>query len=412
MSSLEIAVLNEGERYLPKFQAYNAAMHLGHMASYREALRYSYGRRVLDIGCGVGYGAFFLACYGATSVVAVDLGGVALSYAKATYYHPKLTYAQSDALRLPFADGSFDFVFSSQVIEHVPNVEDFLLEIRRVMAPSGLCLIITPNQALFSPTGLSTNPHHISEMSWVIFRQHLQNIFPQAHFRGIPQRCLQILSGSSTPVTKPNREIRITDYVPQLDDPAECENMLGYGQMQRADFPSSLLPNTLEKLANTLHPIFWDASVKQWVLLGLLGAEEATGLLEQRIGQKLIINFTSPLPFLYRIELDLAANLRYPLSAMILCEVSSTPIKIAIRLATQSPYRTIELLFDPLPNSHNAQFRIEIDIDKRLYWPPWPIPSVKWATSPSNAKSFLGTKAVVPAVVVRTLHQGLPLINP
>ena len=50
-------ISNKGERYVPLVYSYNAAMHLGHMASYKLALRYAYGRKVLDLGCGTGYGA-------------------------------------------------------------------------------------------------------------------------------------------------------------------------------------------------------------------------------------------------------------------------------------------------------------------------------------------------------------------
>jgi len=46
------------------------------------------------------------------------------------------------ALALPFADGSFDTVFSSQVLEHVPEPERMLAEMTRVLRPGG-CLIVT-----------------------------------------------------------------------------------------------------------------------------------------------------------------------------------------------------------------------------------------------------------------------------
>jgi len=192
LADLASVITNEGERYLPDPYTYNAAMHLGHMASYREALRYSYDRRVLDLGCGVGYGAFWLASYGARQVTAVDLGLVALRYAGAAYSHPRLRYAQADALHLPFADASFDFVFSSQVIEHVSSVEQFMREIRRLLAPGGFCLITTPNKDIFSPYG-TDNPHHPTEMTLHDYREVARGVFPRTWFRGIPQRCLTLL---------------------------------------------------------------------------------------------------------------------------------------------------------------------------------------------------------------------------
>lgn len=114
-----------GERHVPLAKQYGAAMHLGHMASYREALRYAFGRRVLDVGCGSGYGAFFLASYSANSVDAIDIHEGALDYARQVYAHPRLRFSRGSALNLPFPDESFDFVFSSQVIEHIMSGEGF-----------------------------------------------------------------------------------------------------------------------------------------------------------------------------------------------------------------------------------------------------------------------------------------------
>jgi SAM-dependent methyltransferase len=46
---------------------------------------------------------------------------------------------------LPFADGSFDVVWASEVIEHVADTARFLSEIRRVLVPGGRLLVTTPN---------------------------------------------------------------------------------------------------------------------------------------------------------------------------------------------------------------------------------------------------------------------------
>ncbi|HEV8638927.1 MAG TPA: class I SAM-dependent methyltransferase, partial [Chloroflexota bacterium] len=199
---------NAGERYLPLVKPYDAAMHLGHMASYREALRYSYGRRVLDLGCGTGYGAFFLASHGARRVSAVDLGAEGLAYGATVYRHPRLAYAQADASSLPFASASFDFVFSSQVIEHVPSPEQFLREIKRVLSPEGCCLITTPNRVLFSPSGPSDNVHHVSEMDVTAYGEAARRVFPRVEIRGIPQRSLVLRAGESVPSARPNAELR------------------------------------------------------------------------------------------------------------------------------------------------------------------------------------------------------------
>jgi SAM-dependent methyltransferase len=50
-----------------------------------------------------------------------------------------------DAPQLPFEKGFFDAVFSSEVIEHVPNVSSFLWEIKRILRRDGTLFLTTPN---------------------------------------------------------------------------------------------------------------------------------------------------------------------------------------------------------------------------------------------------------------------------
>lgn len=96
--------------------------------------------RVLEIGAGTGYQAARLQQLG-YQVTAVEL--------------PSSAYAGSrvfgvmdyDGELLPFADGSFDVVFSSNVLEHVPGLDGMLGEIRRVLATGGIALHVLPTPA-------------------------------------------------------------------------------------------------------------------------------------------------------------------------------------------------------------------------------------------------------------------------
>ena len=55
--------------------------------------------------------------------------------------------ARASAFALPFRDGSFDCVISSQVIEHIPYDDALFTEMRRVLAPGGTLIIGTPDYA-------------------------------------------------------------------------------------------------------------------------------------------------------------------------------------------------------------------------------------------------------------------------
>jgi ubiquinone/menaquinone biosynthesis C-methylase UbiE len=101
------------------------------------------GDRVLDLGCGDGALSGVLADV-AGSVVGADVAEAALQRARAR--HPELSFvlAPFDGA-LPFDDGSFDVVWSSEVIEHVADTARWLSEVRRVLVPRGRLLLTTPS---------------------------------------------------------------------------------------------------------------------------------------------------------------------------------------------------------------------------------------------------------------------------
>jgi SAM-dependent methyltransferase len=124
------------------------AIFLMHTASYRFAQAHAGGKRVLDLGCGSGYGAAMMAEV-AADVVAVDVSADAIAYASAHHHRPNVTHLVIQAgARLPFADESFDVVLSFQVIEHVGDDAGYVDEAFRVLAKGGTLIVITPNRAV------------------------------------------------------------------------------------------------------------------------------------------------------------------------------------------------------------------------------------------------------------------------
>ena len=94
------------------------------------------GLSVLEIGGGTGFQASLIARTGAT-VESID---VAFPSAGDTYY-PVQIY---DGKTFPFPDKSFDVVFSSNVLEHIPDLEVILSEIQRVVKPDGCVIHVVP----------------------------------------------------------------------------------------------------------------------------------------------------------------------------------------------------------------------------------------------------------------------------
>ncbi len=112
------------------------------------------GDAVLDLGCGFGRHAFEAARRGA-SVVALDAGRDEVEGVLATFVamteagelvagSAHAAVVQGDALALPFADGTFDRVICSEVLEHIPDDRAALAELARVLRPGGTMAITVP----------------------------------------------------------------------------------------------------------------------------------------------------------------------------------------------------------------------------------------------------------------------------
>jgi len=114
---------------------------------YRELRNYS-GGRLLEVGCGRGGFAIWLAQNAPQfSIVGLDFSGAAVAIAKesAVVQQVNVEFVQGDAEALRFADGTFDVVISCECMEHVPHPPVMAREIRRVLKPGGRFLLTTEN---------------------------------------------------------------------------------------------------------------------------------------------------------------------------------------------------------------------------------------------------------------------------
>jgi len=99
--------------------------------------------RILDIGCGTGELARLLARhYGASRVIGADFTRAMLENAVGASAgrreRPRLDFARATALKLPFADGTFDFVTNAFVARNLSDLPTAFREVRRVLQPGGV----------------------------------------------------------------------------------------------------------------------------------------------------------------------------------------------------------------------------------------------------------------------------------
>ncbi len=150
-----------------------------HLARYTFAARLARGKRVLDAGCGAGYGSAELA-HTAMSVVGIDRAAEAIEYARANYRLPNLSFEEASVTSLPHGDGAFDLVVAFEVIEHLENWKAFLLEARRVLSPTGQFMVSTPNKLYYTESrgADGANPFHVHEFDFKEFFDSLKEVFP------------------------------------------------------------------------------------------------------------------------------------------------------------------------------------------------------------------------------------------
>ncbi len=125
--------------------------------------------RILDIGCGSGYGTMLLRKKSDNVIgCELELGQVLKNRTRLNYGK----YICASALNLHIADSIFDEVVSFETIEHVGDGREFLDEISRVLRPGGTLICSTPNIAYTNHP-----PYHIKEYSPNEFFELFENQF-------------------------------------------------------------------------------------------------------------------------------------------------------------------------------------------------------------------------------------------
>ncbi len=102
------------------------------------------GKKVLDVGCGVGTDLLGFAQGGAL-VTGIDLSpkSVFLAMERLKLYKCKGVAIECDAESIPYRDNVFDFVFNWGVTHHTLNPEKVIVEMRRVLKPEGkICAMV------------------------------------------------------------------------------------------------------------------------------------------------------------------------------------------------------------------------------------------------------------------------------
>ena len=167
------------------------------------------GLRVLEVGCGTGAGADYLA-QRCAQVVCVDTSSADLERCERAYPRPNLSFRQADPARLQFDDVAFDLVVVPELNRWI-TWGAFIPEVRRVLAVDGAALFMVPSGDLSGNDGICYGD----------LEEHLSHTFPHVRLMG-----QMAFSG-----------VTLADFAPD----GEVEPLLDCSLVPEDDPPSSYL---------------------------------------------------------------------------------------------------------------------------------------------------------------------------
>jgi len=154
------------------------------------------GKTVLDVGCGDGVLSYLLSKKGLT-VSGVDYTSDAVEFAKEKT-QGNIEFKVGNVYEIPWADNSFDVVVSSDVIEHLDDVDKYIGEIKRVLKKDGICVLSTPVRITEEPL----DKEHVVEWFESEYVDVIEKYFPDSEFYTSHPVCLKELM-SRTYFNKP-----------------------------------------------------------------------------------------------------------------------------------------------------------------------------------------------------------------
>jgi SAM-dependent methyltransferase len=180
-----------GERIIPEEHAKSKLqylLYLRHLFAYEFAKKIiPENSKVLEIGCGEGYGAAYLANNRPTlNIVAIDVDKGSISHAEDKYSQENCIYRHYDGHKIPYQESTFDAAICFQVIEHIDDDQKFVSEIYRILKPNGILIMTTPNKIYrLKPGQKPWNLYHIREYYPVELFQLCKSSFVHVEVMGV-----------------------------------------------------------------------------------------------------------------------------------------------------------------------------------------------------------------------------------
>jgi SAM-dependent methyltransferase len=245
-----------GERTIPDLDIENYWFRR-HQVVYQRLATHCVGRDVLEAGCGEGYGADLIAEV-ARRVVAVDYDEAAVAHVRSRY--PRVEVMRANLAELPLPDASMDVVVNFQVIEHLWDQTQFVKECARVLRPSGLLMMSTPNRITFSP-GRDTpiNPFHTrelnaEEMTELLVDAGFTDVTVSGLFHGARLREMDARHGGSIIDAQIARAVADAPWPPQLAADVAAVTVDDFDLIAAGDRDTHPIDDSLDLIAIAVRP--------------------------------------------------------------------------------------------------------------------------------------------------------------
>lgn len=194
-------------------------LYLRHVFAYDFSRNYVTDEcRLLEVGCGDGYGTEYLAekCPNAI-LTAIDPNAETIKFAQNKYTRKSISFEQYNGEKIPYDESTFDVIISFQVIEHVESDYAFIEEIHRVLKTGGVFIVTTPNRIhRLKPGQKSWNPYHVREY----YPQELVSLL---------ERCFSSVKGKGVVGNEYVQKLEISRVQAKIKGPKLfCNNMFRF----------------------------------------------------------------------------------------------------------------------------------------------------------------------------------------
>jgi len=158
---------------------------------------------VLEIGCGTGYGTFFLSD-AVKKIHGVDIDADVIDYAQKTFVQPQLTYSATNILEtdefVKTREKSCDTIVCFEVIEHMEREQalDLMARINTMKKDRGVAYISTPRYRPLNERTKNRQLHHVHEYTFAELQEDLKKIFKTNVILGQNEAAISAFNPAST----------------------------------------------------------------------------------------------------------------------------------------------------------------------------------------------------------------------